>query len=60
MVEELWCRQAQDGVNLDVEVKFDLLGQGRMFHKKIEAQPRLLHLCSKFGDPSLNKFPDAS
>ena len=32
---ELWCGQAQNGVNLDFQVKFDLEGQGRSVHKKI-------------------------
>ena len=31
---ELWCGQAQNGVNLDFQVKFDLEGQGRSVHKK--------------------------
>ena len=32
---ELWCGQAQNGVNLDFQVKFDLEGQGRSVHKTI-------------------------
>ena len=28
--DELWCGQAQNGVNFDFEVKFDLEGQGRL------------------------------
>ena len=31
---ELWCGQAQNGINLDFQVKFDLEGQGRSVHKK--------------------------
>ena len=42
MGNELWSGQAQNGVNSDFEVEFDLEGQG------------LLHLWSKFGDPSGN------
>ena len=30
---ELWCGQAQNGVNWDFQVKFDLEGQGRSVHK---------------------------
>ena len=30
---ELWCEQAQNGVNLDFQVKFDLEGQGQSVHK---------------------------
>ena len=29
MGDELWCGQAQNGVNLDFYVKFDLEGQGQ-------------------------------
>ena len=50
---ELWCGQAQNGVNLDFQVKFDLEGQGRSVHNR-DLNQGLLHLCSKFGDPSLN------
>ena len=32
---ELWCRQAQNRVNLDFQVKFDLEGQGRSVHKTL-------------------------
>ena len=53
--DELSHGQAQNGVNFDFEVKFDLEGQG-------QSPPRnnrylnqgLLHLWFKFGDPSLN------
>ena len=30
---ELWCEQAQNGVNLDFQVKFDLESQGWSVHK---------------------------
>ena len=30
---ELWHGQAQNGVNFDFGVKFDLEGQGQLFHK---------------------------
>ena len=33
--DELWCGQAQNGVNFDFEVKFDLEGQGRLPPKPI-------------------------
>ena len=32
---ELWCGQAQNGVNLDFQVKFDLEVQGRSVHTTI-------------------------
>ena len=32
---ELWCGQAQNGVNLDFQVKFDLEDQGWSFHNTI-------------------------
>ena len=32
---ELWCRQAQNGVNLEFQVKFDLEDQGQSVHKTI-------------------------
>ena len=32
---ELWCGQAQNGVNLEFQVKLDLEGQGRSVHKTI-------------------------
>ena len=35
MDDELWCGQAQNGVNLDFQVKFNLGGQGRSLHKTI-------------------------
>ena len=35
MGDELWCRQAQNGVNLDFQIKFDLEGQGQSLHKTI-------------------------
>ena len=35
MGDELWCGQAQNGVNFDFEVKFDLEGQGQLPSKAI-------------------------
>ena len=52
---ELLCGQAQNGVNFDFEVKFDLKGQGQSPPKTIGFLTKVfLHLWSKFGDPSLN------
>ena len=34
---ELWCGQAQNGINLDLQVKFDFAGHGRLLHKTIGA-----------------------
>ena len=52
--------QAQNGVNFDFEVKFDLEGQGQSpppppkKKNNRDLNQGLLHLWSKFGDPSLN------
>ena len=54
MGDELWSGQAQNGVNSDFEVKLDLEGQGQLPPKTIGNQG-LLHLWSKFGDPSLKE-----
>ena len=35
MGDELWCRQAQNGVNFDFDLKFDLGGQSRLPPKTI-------------------------
>ena len=35
MGDELWCGQAQNGVNFDFDLKFDLEGQGRLPPKTI-------------------------
>ena len=35
MDDELQCRQAQNGANLDIDPEFDLEGQGRSLHKTI-------------------------
>ena len=64
---ELWHGQAQNGVNSDFEVKFDLEGQGQSPphppppppppphpQNNRDLKQGLLHLWSKFGDPSLN------
>ena len=52
---ELWHGQAQNGVNFDFEVKFDLEGQGQSPKKtNRDLNQGLLHLWSKFGDPSYN------
>ena len=48
---ELWCGQAQNGVNLDFQVKFDLEGEGQSVHKTIGTLTKVF--WSKFGDPSL-------
>ena len=37
----LWCGQAQNGANLDFQVKFDLEGQGRSVHKTIRTLTKL-------------------
>ena len=47
--DELSCRQAQNGVTFDFEAKFDLEGQNNR-----DLNQGLIHLWSKFGDPSLN------
>ena len=54
--DELSCRQAQNGVNFDFEVKIDLEGQGQTPPKTIgrDLNQGLLQLWSKFGDPSFN------
>ena len=52
---ELGCGQAQNGVNLDFQVKLDLEGQGRSLHKKIGTLIKVLCIFgSKFGNPSWN------
>ena len=38
--DELSCRQAQNGVNFDFEVKFDLEGQG-------QSPPKTIHILTK-------------
>ena len=54
-VDELSREQAQNGVNFDFEVKFDLEGQGQSPPKNNrDLNQGLLHLWSKFSDPSLN------
>ena len=51
--DELSRGQAQNGVNFDFEVKFDLEGQGQSPpQNNSDLNQGLLH--SKFGDPSLN------
>ena len=53
--DELSREQAQNGVNFDFEVKFDLEGQGQSPPKtNSDLNQGILHLWSKFGDPSLN------
>ena len=51
---ELWGK-AQNGARLDFQVKFDLEGQGRSVQKNRDLNRGLLHIWSKFGDPSLNR-----
>ena len=41
MGDELLCGQAQNGVNLDFELIFDLEGQGLSLHKTIETLTKL-------------------
>ena len=58
--DELWCGQAQNGVNLDFYVKFDLEGHGPSLHKTTGAltnvfctfDPNLVILAST--DPELS------
>ena len=53
--DELSHGQAQNGVNFDFEVKFDLEGQGQSPpQNNRDLNQGLLHLRYKFGDPSLN------
>ena len=53
--DELSCRQAQNGVTFDFEVEFDLEGQSQSPpQNNSDINQGLLHLWSKFGDPSLN------
>ena len=61
MVDALWCGQAQNVVNFDFDPKFDLDGKitKRQTNNKKNKNNRnlnqgVLHLWSKFGDPSLN------
>ena len=52
---ELWHAQNQNGVNFDFGVQFDLEGHDQSSHKTIGLLNQgLLHLWSKFGDPSSN------
>ena len=54
--DELWCKQAQNEVKFDFQVKFDLEGQGRSFpQNNMDLNQGVLYLWSKFGDPSLNE-----
>ena len=54
--DELWCGQAQNEVKFDFQVKFDIEGRGRSSPKNNrDLNQGVLHLWSKFGDPSLNK-----
>ena len=52
--DELSRGQAQNEVNFDFEIKFDLEGQGQLItpKNKRDLNQGLLHLLSKFGDPS--------
>ena len=52
--DELSHGQAQNGVNFDFEVKFDLEGQGQSPPKTIRILPKVFRTWSKFGDPRLN------
>ena len=52
---ESWPGQAQNGINFDFEVKFDLEGQCQSPPKNNRVLNQgLSHLWSKFGDPCLN------
>ena len=56
--DELSRGQAQNGVNFDFEVKFDLDGQGQSPPQNYKnLNQGLLHIWSKFGDPSLMSYP---
>ena len=53
--DELSRRQAQNGVNFDFEVKFDLEGQGQSPPKTIGILTKVFYIYGpKFGDPSWN------
>ena len=52
--DELSRRESQNNINFDFEVKFYLEGQGQSPPNTIEILTKVLHLWSKFGDPSLN------
>ena len=54
--EKLSCRQAQNEVKFDFQVKFDLEGQGRSPppKKNRHLNQGVLRLSSKFGDSSVN------
>ena len=55
MGDELWCGQAQNGVNFDFDLKFDLEVQSWLpSQNNRDLNQGVLHLWSKFGDPSLN------
>ena len=41
--DELWCGQAQNGVNFEFQVKFDIEGQGRSLHKKIGSLTKVFY-----------------
>ena len=54
--DELWCRQAQNEVKFDFQVKCDIEGQGRSSPKNNrDLYQGVLQLGSKFSDPSLNE-----
>ena len=42
--DELSCRQAQNGVTFDFEVKFDLEGQGQSLPKTIGILPKVFYI----------------
>ena len=45
---ELWCGQAQNGVNLDFQVKFDLEGHGRSVHKTIGTLTKVFRIFGPY------------
>ena len=50
---ELWHGQAQNGVNFDFEVKFDLEGQGQSPPKTIGILTKVFYIQSLFYGPNL-------
>ena len=46
MGDELWCGQAQNGIYLEFDLKFDLEGQGASLHKIIEILNKVFYTFS--------------
>ena len=53
---ELWHGQAQNGVNFEFGVQFDLEGHDQLSHKTIGFLTKVFYIWSKFGDPSLKEL----